>query len=129
LLQHRLLVFEPRADEKGLFVIQSLLQRADAADVWGLVPAFRPTVEAALRLNHPLLDDLRRIVSAKESPFRYSVFRMTRGQEAVDTLMGPGTPPSFGLAFLKLCDDWPYHILFVAPPYGRRGQRLSESNT
>jgi hypothetical protein len=34
---------------------------------------------------------------------------------------------AFGEMFLRLCEAWPYRILFVTAPYGRRGEQLEES--
>jgi hypothetical protein len=44
-------------------------------------------------------------------------------------LLGAGEvgPRAFAERFLELCDGWPYRILFVQPPYGRRGEHLTES--
>ena len=58
------------------------------------------------------------------------VFPDPTSQSALDALLstGPdaGTTP-FADTFLRLCKVWPYRILFVAAPYGRRGEQLYEA--
>ena len=111
--------------------MRDLLSHADPPDAWGLIPALRPAVELARRSREgALLVPLQSHVQAQTSPFRFAVFPDPVSQTALDALLstGPdaGTMP-FADAFLRLCEVWPYRILFVAAPYGRRGEQLYEA--
>ena len=73
---------------------------------------------------------LQSLVQAQASPFRLAVFPDPVSQTALDALLSTG--PDVGImpfaeAFLRLCEVWPYRILFVAAPYGRRGEQLYEA--
>lgn len=121
LLQHHLQTFDP-ADRRDLAVLGEILRGADAEDVWGLVPAFPPLADPGV------LSTLQAITQGPNSPFRYAAFHEPAVQEALDEVMS--ADPSmrrFAGAFRGLCEAWPYRILFVAAPYGRAGEQLSES--
>jgi hypothetical protein len=133
LLQHRVQLIDPHGDdvERDLVALGELLAQADPEDVWGLVPALQPAVELAQRRQvEALLAPLQVLVPAQASPFRFTVFPDPASQSALEELLlthiDAGTGP-FGEMFLRLCEAWPYRILFVAPPYGRRGEQLSEN--
>jgi hypothetical protein len=108
-----------------------LLSHADPEDAWGLVPALWPAVKLALRnQEEALLVPLQFLVQAQTSPFRFTVFPDQVSQSALDALLFTGSDAgtgSFAEAFLRLCETWPYRILFVAAPYGRRGEQLFEA--
>jgi hypothetical protein len=133
LLQHRAQLIDPDDDavEGDLIALGELLAQVDAEDVWGLVPAMRPAVELARRRRvEALLAPLQVLVQAQESPFRFAVFPDPASQSALEELLFTRSDAgigAFGEMFLRLCEAWPYRILFVAAPYGRRGEQLSES--
>jgi hypothetical protein len=133
LLQHRAQLIDPEGEsvERDLVALGDLLAQADPEDVWGLVPAMRPAVETARRRRvGALLAPLQVHVQAQEGPFRYTVFPDPASQSALEDLLFTRTEAgieAFGEMFLRLCEAWPYRILFVAAPYGRRGEVLEES--
>ena len=133
LLQHRAQSIEPDTDtaKHDLVALRDLLAEADPEHVWGLAPALRPAVELALRQRFdPLLTSMQALVQASSSPFRYTIFPDHRSQVALEDLLfvgGDAGTDGFGTSFVRLCDAWPYRVLFVAAPYGRRGEQLSES--
>jgi hypothetical protein len=108
-----------------------LLSHADPEDAWGLVPALWPAVKLALRTQEEaLLVPLQFLIQAQTSPFRFTVFPDPVSQSALDALLFTGSDPgtgAFAEAFLRLCETWPYRILFVTAPYGRRGEQLYEA--
>lgn len=140
---------------QSLAELHELLGQATPRDVWDLVPALRGPVSLALTVQQkpwsgygpgpetdtsPLLlaAPLRACVGHELSPFRNAVFPDRRCQAALDNLLGVADLPRvvggperthrskvFLDLFLLLCDSWPYQILYVAPPIGRRGKRLA----
>jgi hypothetical protein len=123
-LQHRLQT-GPFSD-RDLAVIGELLTQADSEVLWGLVPAMREVVEAAAgRGATAVLGPLEEDFHDELGPFRYAVFHDAAVTETLELLLSGRV--SFAPAFLDLCRLWPYRILFVRPPYGRRGEQLSES--
>ena len=133
LLQHQAQTISlgDRPIERDLVVLADLLREADPDDMWGLAPALQPAVQAARwGRGEALLAQLRILVQAQPGPFRYAVFPDPVLQSILEGLLftssDAGTGP-FGDAFLHLCETWPYRILFVAAPYGRRGEQLYES--
>ena len=115
----------------NLAALGELLSQADPQVAWGLVPALRPTVKLAQRIREEaLLAPLQFLVQAQTGPFRFAVFPDLASQSALDALLFTGSDAGagpFADAFLRLCDAWPYRILFVAAPYGRRGEQLYEA--
>lgn len=138
----------------GLAKLHELLGQATPRDVWDLVPALRGPVSLALTLQRnpwsgygpgpetdtsPLLlaAPLRACVGHQLSPFRNAVFPDRRCQAALDNLLSVADLPRAGGPerthrnkvfldlFVLLCDSWPYRILYIAPPIGRRGERLT----
>jgi hypothetical protein len=107
-----------------------VLTKAQPLDIWNLVPALLDVVDvAAARRLSAILDPLQLQVFASGSPFHFAVFPDPASQrllEAVQLAPDRG-PEAFAKAFLTLAGGWPYRILFVAPPYGRQGEQLSES--
>jgi AAA ATPase domain len=131
-LQHRAQSIGPDDEvENDLVALGDLLTQADPDDVWGLVPALQPAVKLAQRRRvKALLPPLQALVQAEASPFRFTVFPDPASQSALEELLFTGADAGiwpFGGAFLRLCEAWPYRILFVVAPYGRRGEQLSES--
>jgi hypothetical protein len=129
LLQHRLQSLPPGKDERDrtLSILADLLDQMDPTEMWGLVPALHPAVSAAVRTGRKgVLTRLQELVFAEESPFRYAVFPDDLAQAGLETLLLPGDAGEFGKAFVRLTELWPYRILFVQPPFGRRGEQLSE---
>ncbi len=134
LLQHRLQSIGPEAEDlegRQLSVLAELLDQAKPEEVWGLAPAFRPAIALALaRQRDGIIDALRQLILAQESPFRYAGFPDRRTQRALEALLQGADRPDvgrFGEAYLNLCEAWPYRVLFVRPPFGRSGEMLSES--
>lgn len=133
LLQHRLQSFgtDPDSEGRQLLVVEELLGQATPEEVWALVPAFRPAIALALeRHADRTIDRLRRLILEDESPFRYAAFPDPRPQRALEELLrGADTPDlrRFGESYVDLCRAWPYRVLSVSPPFGRRGEFLTES--
>jgi len=82
-----------------------------------------------------LATQLAAVVSTPPSPFRQAAFPDPGCQLALDKVMQarnrlahePAPYPraqEFLQAFLRLCKTWPYRVLYVAPPEGRRGDEL-----
>lgn len=138
----------------ALAELHAMVGQAAPRDVWDLVPALRGPVSLALTRPQNtysgfgpgpeadtssllLAAPLRAAVSHQRSPFRNAVFPDGRRQAALDALLrvadlNRGDGPErmhrsklFLELFLRLCDEWPYRILYVAPPIGRRGDRLT----
>lgn len=109
--------------------LTDLLKQAEPQHVWDLVPALAPVVDRARQWgDRPLLELLQ--MHVQEDPFPSVVFPDRKAQAALDdVLLGAGEvgPIPFAEWFLQLCDAWPYRILFVQPPFGRRGEHLAES--
>jgi hypothetical protein len=129
LLQHKLQTLHA-ADRRDLAILDELLIRVEPEDVWGLVPAFAPVVDPASAeyLHEGVLRALQATTQIPASPFRYAVFHDPAVQEALDDVLSADTSiRRFADAFRRLCATWPYRILFVPAPYGRRGEQLSES--
>ena len=101
---------------------------------------------AALALADPLIA----LVGQPRGPFRQAAFPEATAQTALDSLLSlvnPLPPPVirasdphrasfpapganaarawFLHSLLLLCDVWPYRVLYVAPPQGRRGEQLA----
>ena len=133
ILQYRAQTVDPDDPEltRRVSALGGLLTQAEPEDVWGLVPALRVAVEAAVEHGvRTLLDQLRVLVLAELSPFRYAVFADLVAQRALGELQRTGPDASakdFGFFFVRLAETWPYRVLFVAPPYGRQGEQLTES--
>ena len=107
-------------------VLGDLLSHADPLDAWGLVPALRGAVElAAVVQEEVLLAPLQSLVQAQGGPFQLSLFPDRVSQSALGALQAADAG-AFARAFLRLCEIWPYRILFVAAPYGRGGEQLTE---
>lgn len=133
LLQHHLqcLAMDIEDDDSSATAVIEILSKVGPGDVWGLAPAFLPIV--SLRTGHgseEILDALHRHVLAGNSPFRLAVFPVPKVRKALDTMLLAAS--SYGIsgfrrAFQDLCEMWPYRVLFVQPPYGSRGEKLSES--
>ena len=124
LLQHHLQTLDPAAG-RDLDVLGELLRGTEPQDVWALVPAFRVLADVK---RDGLLRTVRGIIHSPESPFRYASFHAPAVQDALDQVMSADRSPGrFAEALRRLCADWPYRILFVSIPYGRRGEQLSES--
>lgn len=133
LLQHRaqLVGLDNFIIDRDLVALGDLLGKAQPLDLWGLVPALRPAVVLARRLHvTSFLVRLQARVQEDESPFRFAVFPDLSAQMALDEVLSNANRAAnghFADMFLRLCDAWPYRILFVAPPYGLRGEQLHES--
>ncbi len=115
------------AAQSNLAALGDLLSYADPEDAWGLVPALQPAVELAQRIREEVpLARLQSLILAQTSPFRSAVFPDPMRQSALDALLFTGSDAgTFADAFLRLSEAWPYRILFVVAPYGRRGEQLS----
>jgi hypothetical protein len=132
-LQHRLQALDLRDEskERSLSVLEELLEHTEPEDVWGLTPAFQPAIVLAVKGKRwTLVDALRRLILAEQSPFRYAGFPDRRAQRTLETLLREAAGSEvkrFGKAYLELCKAWPYRVLFVRPPFGRSGEVLTES--
>ena len=118
------------ADDSNLGALGDLLNQAYPEDAWALVPALQPAVELARRIRENALLERLQVLVQEGSPFRSAVFPDPTCQSALDSLLFTGFDAGrvpFADAFLRLCQAWPYRILFVAPPYGRRGEQLHEA--
>lgn len=117
-----------------LQALRGLLGHASPQDLWDLVPVLRPVFDAfplltnTWKLLEPLLGALHKLAAGLESPFRFAVFPDPVAQSALDGLLGSARdtdPEVFWSQYLRLCAVWPYRILYVAVPRGRRGEQLT----
>lgn len=127
-IQHRAQsIIVGRRGPSDLAALGDLLSQADSQDLWDLVPALRSVVDTpGFSGVRTLIDKLRDLVSDSASPFRSAVFPDSEPQSVLDEMLRLlADPPRFIGEFLRLCDVWPYRILYVAAPYGRRGEQLT----
>lgn len=140
-IQHRAqsILATGRISGTDLAVLADLLSQAAPHDLWDLVPALQPAFNYGPDVGaEALIQSMRDLIAAGDSPFASAVFPDPARQSAVDELLGwqyeydpggdrVGRPfqERFTNAFLRLCEVWPYRILYVAPPFGRRGEQLT----
>jgi hypothetical protein len=133
LLQYRLLSLGRRDEklERSLMALDEIVGQTQSQQIWALLPAFRTALELVIRLSTEwVIHPLRERVLAEDSPFRHAIFPDREAQAALEELLRATTETdgrSIARTFHTLCDKWPYRVLFVRPPYGRRGEVLSES--
>jgi hypothetical protein len=144
LIQHRSQSLDPSSPsiDDDIAALKELLDQAGTQDLWSLMPALPLAVMLGEVLGRrhfgrgSLIDSLRNLIRAPGSPFEITVFSDPECQSALDDMVRTaygtvqtesGESPNFLFqqAFLRLCDVWPYRILYVAAPYGRRGEQLT----
>ena len=148
-LQHLLQtisISQVRAAGYDRSVLQEVLSRTTADILWHLLPAAGLAVASVTGWSADdesfsatayvaLATQLAAVVSTPPSPFRQAAFPDPGCQLALDKVMQarnrlahePAPYPraqEFLQAFLRLCKTWPYRVLYVAPPEGRRGDEL-----
>jgi len=134
-IQHRAQWIDSRDPVVGsdMQALGRLLGQASPQDLWGLVPVLRPVLDpspfrSTRTLTEPLIGTLRNLVAEPESPFRLAVFPDSAVQSSLDDLLGSAPEAdlsNFYSGFMRLCNIWPYRILYVAAPQGRRGEQLT----
>ena len=128
-IQHRTQRID-NSDPAGVDDIQALgrlLGQASPRDLWDLVPVLYPILTRPL-MEPPVMGVLRDLITAREGPFRFAVFPDPTVQSALDDLVGTARENRFSAfrsRFERLCDVWPYRILYVTAPQGRRGEQLN----
>ncbi len=123
----------------GLTILFDLLATASARTLWDLLPALERPIRDVGRFDQSLmLARLPSLLMEPLSPFQTAVFPDPWPQSTLDQLLnaiGSESPrraeaarsqrDEFRSRFLELCKVWPYRVLYVAPPQGRRGEQLT----
>jgi hypothetical protein len=129
--------------------LREVVGRITADYLWQLLPAAGRVVASvtgwsaedesfSATADRALATQLAAVVSTRPGPFVQAAFPDPGCQRALDDVMqarnrlfhepsSHPTSPGFLQAFLRLCQDWPYRVLYVAPPEGRRGDELTLS--
>jgi hypothetical protein len=123
----------------NLSILFNLLTTASARILWDLLPALERPIKDVGRFDPSLtlLTRLPSLLVEPSSPFQSAVFPDRWRQSSLIELLNALDPESHGGAeavrqryefqsrFLDLCKNWPYRVLYTAPPQGRRGDRLT----
>ncbi|WLB87860.1 hypothetical protein QIH91_35050 [Bradyrhizobium japonicum USDA 135] len=113
--------------------IAGLLADLNSIQIWELVPALGLVI-SELVVEYPDVPFLLRPKLIEEAgPFQSASFADRWAEETLSTLVNDAMSgeqsstvdpdPTFAVHFERLCSAWPYRVLRVQPPYGRRGSR------
>jgi len=136
MLQYRLQLIENKGDgaNTALAGLGGFLSGCTPAQLWDVAPGFLVVLdnlaaEDSDRARMVVVEQLLRLVLGPESPFRYAVFSDYEAQKRLDAVHAAADKSTerFAAAYAELCRAWPYRILGVRPPYGRRGEQLTEA--
>jgi hypothetical protein len=127
-----------REKESALAEIGRLLEDMSSVQVWELVPAVGLVLADLVLAYHGVSILLASRVADESGPFQLASFRNDKAEEGRLMLVNAairasqhGEDTSLGEVLARfdlLAREWPYRVLLVQPPYGRRGsERLTEA--